>query len=758
MRWGALIFLGGVLLCQTLPALPALPLLPLAGAALAALAVPWLRAPALLGLGFLWALWRAGLLLATGLPAVLEGHTVVLEGRIVGLPAELGLLRRFDVEVERLIGLQRPWPAPGRVRLSWYAPRARPLPGETWRLLARLKRPHGMLNPGGFDYEGFLFRQGVRATGYVVAGTRNTRLSAARGEAIARLRGSASARIQAVLGERPETGIVQALSVGVQQAMSPGQWRVFNRTGTSHLVAISGLHVGFLALVGYVLGRWLWSLPARTVLYLTAPRVGALTGLLMAWGYAALAGFAVPTVRSLAMIAVVMVGLWSHRRFAAIDLLAVALWVVLILDPLAVMAPGLWLSFGTVALLLYGMAGRVSAGGLWWRLGRVHFVVGLGLMPPLFLLFGQNPVLGPIANALAVPWVTFVVVPLVLLGTALLWVSEPLASLLLHGAAEALAGAWIGLAWLSDLDFATWRIPSPTVLVAASAVIGTALLLAPRGVPGRWTGLIWLLPLFLQGSARPPPGELWLTVLDVGQGLAVVAETRRRVLVYDTGPRFSERLDAGRAAVVPFLRGRGISHIDTLVVSHGDNDHMGGLRGVLDEMSVGRILTSVPLRRHRALPCQSGQRFEWDGVLFELLHPGAGDTGSDNDRSCVLRLSVGRHAVLLPGDIERTSETRLLERLGSALRAEVLVAPHHGSKTSSSPAFLAAVSPRYVVFPAGYRNRWGFPAPEVRRRYATLGTEMLVTGEAGAIQFRIGEELGRPLRYRDVAARYWNAR
>ncbi|MBA2592654.1 MAG: DNA internalization-related competence protein ComEC/Rec2 [Gammaproteobacteria bacterium] len=774
MRSGALSFLAGILFAQQLTGLPEIWYTALAVAGLAAIAVPRLRIAAFLALGFLWAVWRADLVLSDQLPGALEGETVILEGRIVGLPLDLGDAERFDVEVAGLTGLRRAWPPPG-VRLTWYRNaryryaqyrnERRPVPGEDWRLLARLKRPHGMMNPGGLDYEGFLFRQGVRATGYVVSGTANTRLRPAQGQVIERLRMAISDALRHRLGDRPETGIVTALAVGDQQAIDPVQWNVFNRTGTSHLVAISGLHVGFLGLIGYLLGRWLWSLPARTVLYLAAPRRGAVTGLLMAWGYAALAGFAVPAVRSLVMIAVVMIGLWSHRSWLLIDLLAAALWVVLLLDPLAVLAPGMWLSFGAVAILVYAMAGRVSVRGLWWRFGRVHWVVGLGLMPLLFFLFGQNPVLGPLANALAVPWVTFVVVPLVLLGTALLWVSEPLATLLLHGAVEALAWIWIYLEAVSDLDFATWHLPRPTPGVAASAAIGTLLLLAPRGVPGRFTGLIWLLPLFLQRPAHPPPGELWFTVLDVGQGLSAVAETHRHVLVYDTGPKFSERLDAGRAALVPFLRERGIAHIDALVVSHGDNDHLGGLRSLLAEVSVGRILTSVPQEipletrnMGRTVPCEAGQHWRWEGVAFTVLHPTADDPGSDNERSCVLRVSTGARAVLIPGDIEHGAEARLVRRLGPTLHAEVLVAPHHGSKTSSTPGFVAAVSPRYVVFPAGYRNRWDFPAPEVRERYANRGAEMLSTAEAGAVRFRIGDGVGSPVRYRDETARYWNAR
>ncbi len=760
MRSGALSFLLGVALAQELGVLPAIGLAPMAVAALVAIALPRLRIPALAALGFLFAVWRADLLLAGQLPVALEGQTVMLEGPIVGLPITLGDAYRFDLEVERLAGLGQGWPSPGRMRLTWYRGDARPAPGEIWRLRARLKRPHGMLNPGGLDYEGYLYRQGVHGTGYVVAGAANGRLHAAQGHYVERLRVAIARALHDVLGERPETGIVTALAVGAQQAITRDQWEVFNRTGTSHLVAISGLHVGFLGLVGYALGRWLWSLPARTVLVLAAPRVGALTGLLMATGYAALAGFAVPTVRSLVMIGVVMIGTWWHRGWLPTEILAAALWIVLLYDPLAVLAPGFWLSFGAVGILLYAMTGRVYARGLWWKLGRAHWAVGLGIMPLLMLLFGQNPVLGPFANGLAVPWVTFVVVPLVLLGTALLWVSEPLGSLILQGGAQALAAIWIYLEWLSRVDFAIWQVPRPTLFASASAVVGALLLLGPRGVPGRWTGLVWLLPILLHEPARPPPGELWFTVLDVGQGLAAVAETRGRTLVFDTGPRFSDRLDAGRAALVPFLRERGITHVDALIVSHGDNDHTGGLASLLREVSVGRVLSSIPrdIQHRRSVACAADQQWDWDGVVFTVLHPGIGGGGSDNERSCVLRIATGRHAVLVPGDIEQRAEAHLVRRLGGRLRADVLVAPHHGSRSSSTPGFLAAVSPRHVVVSAGYRNRWGFPAPEVSQRYVERGVEMLTTADSGAIQFRIGEELGEPLRYRDQAARYWNAR
>lgn len=761
MRSCTIAFLLGILTLQQFGELPDIRW------TAAILAVPPLlyhrlfRAAAFFAIGFLWAWLRADMILSQALAPALEGQAIAVEGTVSGLPGRQGDSVRFELDVTAVTAMGREWPSPGRIRLAWYHQAADPKPGESWRFAVKLKRPHGFMNPAGFDYEGWLFQQRMRATGYVLDSEDNTLLGPPRGELVNRVRNAIRHEIAGSLGETGPAAIITALAIGAQDGISSDQWRVLNRTGTSHLVAISGLHVGLVAGFGYFLGRWLWSLPGSTVLRLAAPRFGAVTGMLAALAYSALAGFAVPTQRTLIMIAVVMVGLFTHRWPAPLDLLLIALLLVLAVDPFAVMSPGFWLSFASVAFILYGMRARVGPHGLWWRYGRIHVVVAIGLTPVLLVLFGQNPLLGPLANLVAVPWVSFVVVPLVLAGTLLLSVWEGPGLWLLRAGADTLTWIWPYLSWLSSLDYASWSRPIPEPWVAGAACIGALLLLMPRGIPGRWLGLVWLLPLGFYPPARPGQGELWFTLLDVGQGLAAVVQTKDHVLVYDTGPKFSESFDTGRAVVVPYLRKHGTDRVDIVVISHGDNDHIGGLASLLDEISVGRVITSAPARvaHPRVEPCHDGLVWRWNDVEFRLLHPSpSAEVLRDNDRSCVLRIAVGDRVLLLPGDIERAAENSLLTRHLSELHAQILVVPHHGSRTSSTPKFVAAVEPEYVLFAVGYRNRFGFPRAEVLKRYADIGALALNTAEEGALQFRIGNTISAPERYRRTMARYWHGR
>jgi len=758
MRSGTIAFLFGVLLPQGLAELPGpgvYVLLPLA-----LLVIGWLPRCRALGfflLGVLWACYRAGVVLAAGLPTDIEGMSAVITGRVAGLPERVDGRLRFEFDTETLTAGGHTQRGCGRVRLDWRSPPALH-PGETWRLTVRLKQPHGMRNPGGFDYERWLFQRRVRATGYVLDSGASVRLAAAP-PSIDGLRELVRDRLAATVGHDPQAGVLTALAIGARDGISPDQWRVFFRTGVGHLMAISGLHIGLLAGFGYFLGRWLWSLPILTLLYVPAPRIAAVTALVAAAGYAALAGLEVPAQRTVVMIAAVLAASWTGHRSAGIDTLLVALLAVLILDPLAVLQAGFWLSFVAVALLMYSTGGPARHAGLWWRLGRAHVAMAIGLMPLSMILFEQNPVLGPVANLVAVPWVSFVVVPMTLIGTAVLPFSDFSGYWLLRGALLALDLLWAFLVPIADLDFAVWRQPMPGPMSAASAVVGVLILLLPHGLPSRWIGLLWLAPALLSRPAGPQPGEVWMTVLDVGQGLAVVARTSRHTLVFDTGPKWSERFDTGSSVLVPYLRHVGVGAIDTLVISHGDNDHIGGAAGLRREIEVGAILSSVAERLPAAVPCAAGQSWNWDGVGFAMLHPEAGAAASENDRSCVLRIRSRDYAVLLPGDIEAGAERQLLARYGDDLRAAVLIAPHHGSRTSSTPAFLRAVRPDYVVYPAGYRNRYRHPHPEIRDRYRDLGAQELVTGAEGAVEFR--PDPGRPpmvSSWRRQALRYWHDR
>ncbi len=760
MRLAILFFLFGVILFQQCAELP--DRYWLAAAALLPLAWWWrgLRLPlALLG-GFLWALLQASWMAGGVLPEHLQGVDLELEGTIASLVERDSRRARFRFLVERVIHGEQEYNTPRQVLLSWYGRAPELGVGERWRLTVRLKRPHGFMNPGGFDYEKWLFQQRIGATGYVRPKSPQIFLASPwYSHPVDRLRSHLRREIAQHLDEHPFTGMITALAIGERSAIGERQWEVLTATGTNHLMAISGLHIGLVAGLLFLAGRRIWSWLGRAPLLLPAPRAAALFALLGAAAYAALAGFSIPTQRALIMVAVVMAALLLQRQVGPTHGLLLALLGVLLLDPMAVVTVGFWLSFGAVAVILYGLGGRLHGSAGWRQWGRVQWVVALGLLPLLAFAFQQAPLLSPVANLAAVPWVSLAVVPLTLLGALCLLLYPPLGGWLLQLAADLLGWLWPILEWLAGLDFARWQPNGePSLWAVLAAMLGILWMLAPRGMPARWVGVLWLAPLVLAPPQRPAHGEAWFTLLDVGQGLAAVVQTRNHTLVYDTGPRFSPRFDTGKAVLVPFLRSAGVRELDMLVVGHGDNDHIGGVESLLRSYPARRLLSAVPERVGGGTePCRRGERWSWDGVRFHMLHPGPEGGGGGNNASCVLRVESDGGALLLTGDIERRAERELLATAPSRLAAEILVAPHHGSKTSSQARFIAAVDPDYVLFPVGYRNRFSHPHPKVVQRYREMGVRMLDSASHGAIRFRLAREgVSAPLSYRLLARRYWN--
>ncbi|MEJ2173895.1 MAG: DNA internalization-related competence protein ComEC/Rec2, partial [bacterium] len=487
--------------------------------------------------------------------------------------------------------------------------------------------------------------------------------------------------------------------------------------------------------------------------------------ILAALGYTLLAGFAVPAQRTFFMVSVVAAALWSGRIASPGRTLALAVLAVVIADPWAPLAPGFWLSFGAVALIFYVSAGWSAPESRLVQWLRIQWAITLGLAPAALLLFAQVSVVGPIANAVAIPFVSAVITPLALLA-ALLPVDW-----LLH------AGAWLVeqllqfLEWCDTLPLALWQQPAPPRWAVLAALGGVAWLLAPRGVPWRVAGIALIVPAFAWTPPMPARGEAWIATLDVGQGLAVVVRTARHALLYDAGPVYGPEADSGGRVVLPFLRARGIAWLDLLMLTHADRDHVGGAISVLQAIETDRVVSSLDAA-HPALVlgsarngCRRGLRWTWDGIEFRLLHPDgrlaqpAARPGRANDRSCVLRIRAGAHAMLLTGDIERGVEARLVATSAGdgELRADVLLVPHHGSRTSSSKAFIAGVSPRWAIVPVGYRNRFGHPHPDVQRRYRASGARLLRTDRDGAIEVRLaagGVAIGSA---RAAARRYWHA-
>ena len=733
---------------------------------------------------------RATVFLDHALQPALEGRDLQVTGVIAAMPQarETGLRLRLAVESARSDGA--PVRLPPLVDLAWYAgaagdaAQADPPPavhaGERWRLTVRLKAPHGARNPHGFDYELWLWEQGVQATGYVRS---SARLDALHGppERLAAtwrypveqlrervrdaiLRGVDSAADGA---QQRAIGVVAALVTGDQRAIERADWDVFRATGVAHLMSISGLHITLFAwLAAALLGR-AWRRSARLCLMLPAPTAALVGGVLLAGAYALFSGWGVPAQRTVVMLATVALLRLSGRRWPWPQVWLLACAVVLLADPWALLQPGFWLSFVAVAVLFATDNRAVSAysagvTGHFYALLREQWVVTLALTPLSLLLFGQVSLVGLLANLLAIPWATLVVTPLALLGV--LWAP------LWQAAAWCVQALTLLLQWFAAWPWAQIALPMAPLWAGVAAVAGGALLALRLPWALRLLGLPLLLPALWWQAPRPPPGQFELLAADVGQGQAVLVRTARHALLYDAGPRYHQDSDAGQRVLVPLLRALG-ERLDLLLLSHGDSDHTGGAAAVLAQQPQAELLASMeaghPLQAlRRARPCVAGQGWHWDGVRFELLHPpqhllqpapdaAGGRAPKPNALSCVLRITAadGR-AALLVGDIERDQEQALLAA-AAPLAADLLLVPHHGSKTSSSDAFIAAVAPRLALVQAGYRNRFGHPAPEVAARYTERGITLVQTPQCGAARWVSGQPQDMHCE-RQAGRRYWH--
>ncbi len=721
-------------------------------------------------LGFSWAAWCAQQRLADALPAEWEGRNIAVVGVVAGLPQAYDRGVRFEFDIERVLtpGAR----VPQHIVLSWWGTPARDdrpatfpslEPGERWLLTVRLKRPHGTANPHGFDYEAWLFERNLRAAGYVRPKTARERLATMVHEPrywVERARGAIRSRIQAALPDAPYAGVIAALAIGDQRAIPPEQWQTFTRTGVNHLMSISGLHVTMVSGLVFALVYGLWRRIPRLTLALPALKAAAVGALGAALLYALLAGFAAPAQRTVYMLAVVAAALWLGVIESASVVLCVALLVVVVIDPWAVLAPGFWLSFGAVAVIMYVTAGRIGREHWLASWARVQIAVTLALIPPLLAMFQQVSIVSPLANAVAIPVVSLIVAPLALIGVALPF------DLVLQCAHLVMSGCMALLEWLSTLPDAVWQQHAPPAWAVIVAVAALAWLLAPRGLPARWLGVIGLLPLFAVAPGVLRAGDVEVVVLDVGQGLSTVVRTAKHALLYDAGPAFGPGADSGSRIIVPYLRAVGVDRLDGMIVTHDDDDHSGGAASVLQAVPVAWLLTSLPdldplvVQANPAMRCEAGQQWEWDGVRFEVLHPTRASYGDpavrDNDRGCVLKVEAPGGRVLLPADVERRTEEELLLRSLGRLPADVLLAPHHGSRTSSIPAFVQAVGPQLVVFPAGYRNRLGHPHREVVERYRNAGTRIYRTDRDGAVTIAVHAEGTISVTpYRAVYRRYW---
>mgnify|MGYP003513305143 FL=1 len=723
MRNGLLALAAGLLSLRLLPELPPgwlLLLLPVLGLML----LPFRTYPlAFFLFGFSWACLSAQSALDDRLTPALDGRTLWLEGRVVGLPEQADGVQRFQLEQVS----SRKYRLPARLRLAWYEGPALQA-GERWRLAVKLKRPRGQVNPHGFDYEAWLLAQRIGATGTVKAG-----------QLLQPHRGASSwrDRLRQRLLEAPahgREGALAALVLGDGSGLSPADWKVLQDTGTVHLMVISGQHVTLLAGLLYALvaglarlGCWPRSLP-----WLPSACALAFAGAL---GYGLLAGFDVPVRRACVMLGVILWWRLSFRHLGVWTPLLLALVAVLLVEPLASLQAGFWLSFTAVALLALIFSGRLAGWGVWHSWWRAQWAMAVGLFPVLLALSLPVSLSAPLANLLAVPWVSLLVVPLALLGTLLLplpWVGDAL--LWLAGGLLMLLFEMLG--WLAQWSPA-WIFPAAPLWAWLLGAFGALLLLLPAGVPLRALGLALLLPLLWPPLDNPSFGKADVWVLDVGQGSAVLVRTADHALLYDAGGN-RNGFDQGARTVLPALRQLGVERLDELLLSHADNDHSGGALAVFSGLPVEQVRSGeageLP-RQLQALACEQDARWSWDGVEFRLWRWSQAKQG--NAASCVLRVEAQGESILLTGDIEASAERALLASAWP-LRSDWLLSPHHGSRSSSMPAFLQAVDAHSVLVSRGNHNPYGHPHPLVIQRYQQLSMQIYDTVQTGAVRIKLG--------------------
>lgn len=702
--------------------------------------------------------------LQNSFPDILEGKKVLLKGSICSVVEETkNQSVKFLFKVSNFYDSDQQWKLPAYIQLTWSNVKHNLQPGDSLVLRVKLKKPRNYANPGSFDSERYFFQQRIVATGYVVPSAENRLLTQSPlSQPINFLRQYLNIKVDKYLAGHEFAPIIKSLTLGVRSGMQEKHNEILQNTGTAHLLAISGLHIGLLASMCFGLIRFAWRYAPKSWLNLPSPLISATGAIILSFVYACLAGLSIATQRALIMLSIFLAAIILKRRICTWHSFYLALLLVLLWDPFVVLSIGFWLSFLAVGLLIYALRGQNRSQGYLAKLFawfRPQVVIAIGLLPITLLSFSKSSIIGPVANCIAIPWVTFAVLPVGILAVLLLPFMPNVSAILLQLAANNFAKLWVILTKLSAVPIYVWQIPTEYIwLLIISSTLGVLWLFIPRGLPGRLWGVCGLVPLLFMQTPAIPFGQAEFNLLDVGQGLSIVIRTQNHTFIYDTGPKLPGGFDLGSNVVVPYLQSIGVNKIDTLMISHVDNDHIGGALAILNKIFTSDILISTnnALVEFNRKICVAGQTWNWDGVEFTVLHPPKDNAlKKRNDLSCVLMVQAGVHKVLLTGDIEAHSEKQLIQSYGTQLQSDLLLVPHHGSKSSSSTEFLQIVKPKYALIPVGYKNQYGHPKESVLQRYRDIGATILRTEQEGAISFRLGGDL-LPYCYRREQRRFWS--
>jgi competence protein ComEC len=735
-------------------------------AALIALLIISKRRPcfilALFIMGLLWGVEYGHRLLDHVLPPTFEGVELWLEGEVTGLPkgfrarGQSGI--QFDLKIKDSACRKEGAgciDTLNKVRLKWYNEQII-IPGQHWRLLVKLKRPYGLANPGSPNFQSYLMAQGLSATGYVREHNDNYLLPRI-SYSIDRYRWQALEKLEHLLASAEHSAILKALLLGDRRSISREQWDLFTHTGIVHLMVISGLHIGLMATLGFWLGHILSLLLSSLFNNVQARQCSAVMATVFAVTYSAAAGFSLPTQRAVIVVLVVMAGAFFNRELRASHTLSVALALCLLIDPLAPIGLSFWLSFCAVVIILYSLTGKITQASKAYRLLFMQLAIFIGMVPVLGLLLGFVSLISPVCNLVLVPIFSIVVVPLNAFAALLSLLNVDWAISIWLGLDQTLQWIFSGLLWIDSFS-REWQLEFLDLSVAKLLLSSFAIviLLAPKGFPAKYLALFLLIPLFIPSVKTVREGTAQITVLDAGQGLSIVVKTAKHSMVYDVGAASSD-FSIAQSVVFPYLKHNGIKQLDKLIISHNDNDHAGDWRYLASRLVIGSIDRGESFNGINKSTCVAGQRWNWDGVQFEYLSPlNSLIDRAGNNRSCVLKISVNEHAALLTGDIEREVELSLVKKYGKLIKAELLIAPHHGSKTSSSWPFIRTVDPDYVIFATGYRNAFSHPNSIILARYMSLPSETYNTASTGAITFILNKNgVQKKQLFRDSYPRYW---